>query len=111
MYTEKRKLNKQKKSSRSILKNEFTDDDSLPKVSLQINLLEEEIPLYKIFVLEKVLCKSNSEARRLIEQGGAKLNGKKVDNFNYCATKKDILDHNIIYISAGIKRHAIIKII
>ena len=107
----KEKTRQAEKSSKSILKNEFTNYDSLPKVSLHINLLEEGIPLYKIFVLEKVLCKSNSEARRLIEQGGAKLNGKKVDNFNYCVTKKDILDHNIIYISAGAKRHAIIKII
>ena len=107
----KEKTRQAEKSSKSILNNEFADHDSFPKVNLQINLLEEGIPLYKIFVLERVLCKSNSEARRLIEQGGAKLNGKKVDNFNYCVTKKDILDHNIIYISAGTKRHAIIKII
>ena len=35
------------------------------------------MPLYKIFTIDNILCRSNSEARRLIQQGGAKLNGKK----------------------------------
>ena len=69
------------------------------------------MPLYKIFSLEKVLCKSNSDARRLILQGGAKLNGKKISDHNYSITKKDIQKNNLIFISAGTKRHAIIKII
>ena len=99
------------KSSKSILVNELTDNDSLPKVNLQFNILEKGVPIYKVFSLEKVLCKSNSDARRLIQQGGAKLNGKKISDYNYPITKKDIQKNNLIFISAGTKRHAIIKII
>ena len=46
------------------------------------------MPIYKIFTLENILCKSNSESR-LIQQGGAKLNGK-VSDCNYLVIKNDI---------------------
>ncbi|PPR24692.1 MAG: Tyrosine--tRNA ligase [Alphaproteobacteria bacterium MarineAlpha9_Bin4] len=99
------------KSSKSFLDHTLNDNDSLPKVNLELNLLEEGIPIYKIFSLEKILCKSNSDARRLIQQGGAKLNGKKISNYNYIINKQDIQENNLIFISAGVKRHAVIKII
>ena len=98
-------------SSKLIVNNELTENDSLPKTKLEINFLEKGIPLYKIFSLDKILCKSNSDARRLIQQGGAKINGRKIEDFNYSVTKKDIQNNKLIYISAGTKRHAIIKII
>ena len=98
-------------SSKLIVNNELTENDSLPKTKLEINFLEKGIPLYKIFSLDKILCKSNSDARRLIQQGGAKINGRKIEDFNYSVKKKDIQNNKLIYISAGTKRHAIIKII
>ena len=98
-------------SSKLIVNNKLTENESLPKTNLEINFLEKGIPLYKIFSLDKILCKSNSDARRLIQQGGAKINGRKIEDFNYSVTKKDIQNNKLIYISAGTKRHAIIKII
>ena len=98
-------------SSKLIVNNNLTENESLPKTNLQLNLLEKGIPLYKVFSLDRILCKSNSDARRLIKQGGAKINGKKIEDFNYSVTKKDIQNNKLIYISAGTKRHAIIKII
>ena len=47
-------------SSKLIVNNELTENDSLPKTKLEINFLEKGIPLYKIFSLDKILCKSNS---------------------------------------------------
>jgi len=98
------------KSSKSLLKNSLEDNESLPSINLQLNMLENGIPLYKVFTLQNILCKSNSDARRLIQQGGAKLNGKKVSDCNYIVTKNDIQENNLVLISAGTKRHAIIKI-
>ncbi len=98
------------KSSKSLLKNSLEDNESLPSINLQLNLLENGIPLYKVFTLQNILCKSNSDARRLIQQGGAKLNGKKISDCNYIVTKNDIQENNLVLISAGAKRHAIIKI-
>ncbi len=106
-----KKTQQAQKSSTLIYDSELLDFNSLPKADLEINFLEKGIPLYKIFSLENILCKSNSDARRLIQQGGAKLNGKKIDDYNYSVTKKDIQNNMLLYISAGTKRHAIIKII
>ena len=106
-----KKTQQAQKSSTLIYDSELLDFNSLPKADLEINFLEKGIPLYKIFSLENILCKSNSDARRLIQQGGAKLNGKKIDDYNYFVTKKDIQNNMLLYISAGTKRHAIIKII
>ena len=98
------------KSSKPLLINNLENNDSLPSVFIQLTLLEKGVPIYKIFTLENILCKSNSEARRLIQQGGAKLNGKKVSDCNYLVTKNDIQENKLILISAGSKRHAIIKV-
>jgi len=98
------------KSSKPSLINNLENNDSLPSVFVKSNLLEKGMPLYKIFTLEKILCKSNSEARRLIQQGGAKLNGKKISDCNYLVTKNDMQENKLLLISAGTKRHAIIKI-
>ena len=65
-------------------------------------MLEGGTPVYKIFALNNILCKSNSDARRLIQQGGAKLNGKILD-YNYLVTRADIQKNNLILISAGTK--------
>ncbi len=104
------KANLASKSSDPLLTNNLEVNDSLPSVGVKLNLLENGIPFYKVFTLENILCKSNSEARRLIQQGGAKLNGIKISDINYLITKNDIQENKLILISAGTKRHAILKI-
>lgn len=104
------KANLASKSSNPLITNNLAVNDSLPSVDLKLNLLESGIPFYKVFTLENILCKSNSEARRLIQQGGAKLNGIKISDINYLVTKSDIQENKSILISAGTKRHAILKI-
>ncbi len=106
----KEKANLAEKSSKSLLKNNLEHNDSLPSVSLSLDLLKNGIPLYKILTLQNILCKSNSDARRLIQQGGAKLNGKKISDCNYIVKESDIQENNMVLISAGAKRHAVIKI-
>ena len=55
-------------------------------------------------------CKSNSEARRLIQQDAIKINDRRCDDINYQLSKKDIIDENYIKISAGKKKIGLVKI-
>lgn len=55
------------------------------------------------------LCSSNGEARRLVKGGGAKLNGNAVTDENYPISPADFVDGQI-KVSAGKKRHAILKL-
>ena len=55
--------------------------------------------------------RSNSDARRLISQGAAKINGKKISDYNYLVTEKDLLENSTIQISIGKKKHALVTVI
>ena len=84
---------------------------NLPTVDMSLSILKEGIHIYKIFALQKILCQSNSDARRLISQGAAKVNGKKITDYNYLITEKDLLENYTIQVSIGKKKHALVKII
>jgi tyrosyl-tRNA synthetase len=55
------------------------------------------------------LSKSNGEARRLIEQGAIRVNDEAVTDPNAKLSSADLKD-GAIKISAGKKRHALIKV-
>ena len=57
-------------------------EDSIPTTYVTIEKGHEEIPAFKLFSEITSLCASGSEARRLIEQGGAYINDKKVGRFD-----------------------------
>ena len=84
---------------------------NISSTTIKMKDLNEGIPVYKIFAFDNILCKSNSEARRLIKQGGAKLNGIKITDENMKVNTNLVGKDNSIHISAGTKRHALIKII
>jgi tyrosyl-tRNA synthetase len=54
------------------------------------------------------LCKSNGEGRRLIEQGAIRVNDEAVTDPNAKVSAADLRD-GAIKLSAGKKRHALIK--
>ena len=97
-------------SIKGIINNKI-GNNSLPSANLKVDEIKKGMLVHKIFCLDKILCSSNSDARRLITQGAAKINGKKVLDFNYLVTEKDILENNAIQISIGKKKHALINII
>ena len=84
---------------------------NLPSVNINLSILKNGIQIYKVLTIENILCQSNSDARRLISQGAAKINGKKISDFNYLITEKDLLENNTIQVSVGKKKHALLKII
>ena len=106
----KEKCDKIFNSVKEIMNNKL-GSSNLPSVNLKFSNIENGMQIYKIFTIDEILCKSNSDARRLIEQGAAKINGKKILDFNYLVTKKDILEKNVIHLSLGKKKHALVRII
>ena len=97
-------------SIQGVMNNEI-GNNSLPSVNLNKDELKKGILAYKLFCLDNIFCSSNSDSRRLITQGAAKINGKKLLDFNYLVTEKDLLENNAIQISIGKKKHALINII
>jgi tyrosyl-tRNA synthetase len=83
--------------------------DSTPHSNIEIDRLKEGVPAFKLYHMVG-LSKSGSEARRLIEQGGAYVNGQRIESFDYLLTDSDIVDMEIL-LRAGKKRYHKIKII
>ena len=79
----------------------------LPTVTLPAAEIAAGIPAWSLFH-KAGLAASNSEARKLIRGGGARLNDQKVDDENQVVTSDAIAD-GVIKLSAGKKRHALVK--
>lgn len=77
--------------------------DATPQYAIGSKDLEEGIPAYMLF--EKCgLSKTRGEARRLIAQGGAYLNERKIESFDQVIDIKDMESDSLI-IRAGKKRY------
>ena len=76
--------------------------DGMPVTELSADVLDTGIPIIDLFVMTG-LCSSKSEARRLIQQGGAKINDTKIDDVDALITRESFLDGRII-LKAGKKR-------
>ena len=102
---------KAKATSRSLFFKEGEDEESVPTTSLTLERFIEGIPAFKLFEIS-TLCASGSEARRLIEQGGAYINEKKVEKFDELI-KLDSLDqkNRTLRLRAGKKKFHRIKLL
>ena len=85
------------------------DDMSVPYSSLDFATLNQGIPAFKLFHMTG-LAKSGGAARRLIEQGGAYINGRRVETFDDMITAGDLDDQQTILLRSGKKRFHKIKI-
>jgi tyrosyl-tRNA synthetase len=77
--------------------------DSVPAIEVGSDELEEGIPAYLLFE-RSGLCKTRSEARRLITQGGGYINDQKIEAFDRMVDQKDLVDDSIL-LRAGKKRY------
>jgi tyrosyl-tRNA synthetase len=84
--------------------------DSIPTTCVEKEKFIEGIPAFKLFEIS-TLCASGSEARRLIEQGGAYLDNKKVDKFDLLIKLGDFNKKDEIFLRAGKKKFHRIKIL
>ena len=83
------------------------DDQSMPHSFMDIAELKKGIPIFKL-IHGVGLVASGGAARRLVEQGGAYINGKRIEDMNYQVTDKDIFNDEIM-LSSGKKRFYKIK--
>lgn len=80
-----------------------------PHSEMDMDQFNEGIPAFKLYHMVG-LANSGSAARRLIEQGGAYVNGKRIESFDYLLTDSDIVDLEIL-LRAGKKKYHKVKII
>ena len=79
------------------------DDASVPSSMLDAQILKDGIPAFKLFH-QVGLANSGGAARRLIEQGGAYINGIRIEQFDYQVSEADLDDGQTILLRSGKKR-------
>ena len=82
--------------------------EGLPTVEIPAAELAEGIAAFALFA-RAGLANSNGEARRLIRGGGARLNDEKIGDENANVSAADADRDGVIKLSAGKKRHVLIR--
>jgi tyrosyl-tRNA synthetase len=82
--------------------------DDLPVIDVPREELEQGIAAFELF-RRAGLAASNGEARRLIKGSGARLNDAAIADENQRIALKDLTGDGYIKLSAGKKRHALVK--
>ncbi len=80
----------------------------LPQVDVARGELEDGIPAFRLFVMAG-LAASNGEARRLISGGGGRVNDVKLADPEQAVDIGTLADDGTIKLSAGKKRHALVR--
>ena len=78
-------------------------EDSVPSTEFKTEHILDKLTLTELLT-ETKLCNSKSNARRLIQQGGAYINDARVTDFDYIITEKDVRE-NTILLRAGKKKY------
>jgi len=82
--------------------------NTLPGVDVALADLEDGIPAFRLFAMAG-LARSNSEARRLIRGGGARINDVHVKEEDQRVTLADLHD-GAIKLSSGRKHHRLVRV-
>jgi len=80
----------------------------LPQVAVARDALARGLPVFELFVLAG-LAASNSEARRLIKSGGARLNDAVIASETQPVSLGDLDPTGQVKLSAGRKRHVMVR--
>jgi tyrosyl-tRNA synthetase len=87
---------------------EGASGDQLPTVDVPRADLENGIPAFEL-LRRANLAKTNGEARRLIKGGGGRLNGATITDETRLVGLADLTGEGVIKLSAGRKRHAVVR--
>jgi tyrosyl-tRNA synthetase len=82
---------------------ETENDAAVPFSVFEKSRLQDGIPVFKLYP-EVGLAQSASAARRLVKQGGAYINGNRIDSQEYLISAQDI-ENNEIILRAGKKKY------
>jgi tyrosyl-tRNA synthetase len=83
-------------------------DDNLAEIFLSKEELIAGISIIDLLVSAE-FSPSKSEAKKLIRAGGARINNEKIEDENFIITSSDLSDNVHAKLSAGKKRHVILK--
>jgi tyrosyl-tRNA synthetase len=83
------------------------DDDGVPSSQIQEAELATGLPLFKLFH-SVGLANSGGAARRLISQGGAYINGERIESLDYTVTLADVKEGTIMLRSGKKKYHKLV---
>ena len=83
-------------------------DEALPTIAVPRQRLENGVPAYELF-REAGLSTSNGEARRLIKGGGARVNDERLADESAVLGLAQLTQQGVIKLSAGRKRHVLIR--
>ncbi len=81
---------------------------ALPTIDVPRRELKRGVPAFDL-VRRAGLAASNAEARRLIKGGGARLNDRVLADETQAVTLADLSSDGVIKLSAGKKRHALVR--
>ena len=96
-------------SSRIPREYDSSDDETVPQLEMRLEEFKDGIPCFKLFHAVG-LTDSSGAARRLIQQGGGYVNGRRFERFDEMVSIKDINDMQIL-LRAGKKHFFKIRII
>ncbi|MFQ5785025.1 MAG: tyrosine--tRNA ligase [Alphaproteobacteria bacterium] len=82
--------------------------ESLPVVAVSRDELEHGLAAFELF-RRSGLCATGGEARRLIKGGGGRLNDARIVEETQSITLSDVNAEGVIKLSAGRKRHALVR--
>ena len=88
---------------------EGTLGDALPSIEVTRDELAAGIPAYEL-LRRSGLTASNGEARRLIKGGGARLNDQAIGDESRLVGPEDLAADGVAKLSAGKKRHALVRL-
>lgn len=83
-------------------------DDSVPYFYIDKLSLSEGIPAFKLFYMAS-LVKSGSSARKLIEQGGAYINGERISSGDLLVTTSHLDDNGVVLLRSGKKKYVKVR--
>jgi len=89
-------------SARSVFYGDGANLDSVPTTVVESHRLEEGVAAFMLFT-EAGLCSSRSDARRLVAEGGAYINGERLEHFDTRITTAYV-NNGSIMLRAGKKR-------
>jgi tyrosyl-tRNA synthetase len=82
--------------------------EALPTIAFPTAELAAGVPAFEL-LKQAGLAASNSEARRLIKGGGARINDGVIEEATRLVTLDDMNEDGVIKLAAGKKRHALIR--
>ncbi len=82
--------------------------DDLPSIDVPKRDLENGVPAFEL-LCRAGLAKSKSEARRLIRSGGGRVNDVAIKDETQTVGIGDVSDEGFVKLSAGKKRHALVR--